>query len=144
PAPGSERSAAPRRVLVVDDNPDAAESLEMLLRVLGAETRVAGDGEAALAAVRDFHPSIVLLDLGMPGMDGYEVARRIRERPDELGRPLLIALTGWGQPEDRRRTREAGFDDHPVKPVDLGVLKSLLAVVDGGHAGGERPAGGPL
>lgn len=144
PAPGSERSAAPRRVLVVDDNPDAAESLEMLLRVLGAETRVAGDGEAALAAVRDFHPSIVLLDLGMPGMDGYEVARRIRERPDELGRPLLIALTGWGQPEDRRRTREAGFDDHLVKPVDLGVLKSLLAVVDGGHAGGERPAGGPL
>jgi CheY-like chemotaxis protein len=120
---------APRRVLVVDDNRDAGESLEMLLRVLGVESRVVHDGESALAALRAFRPEMVLLDLGMPGMDGYEVARRIRERPED-GEPVVIALTGWGQPEDRRRTREAGFDHHLVKPVGLGVLQSLLAALD--------------
>jgi PAS domain S-box-containing protein len=120
---------APHRVLVVDDNVDAGESLELLLRVLGVEARVVHDGEAALAAMSSFRPAMVLLDLGMPGMDGYEVARRIRALP-EAGRPLVIALTGWGQPEDRRRTREAGFHDHLVKPVGLPVLQSLLGLLD--------------
>ncbi|HSJ98821.1 MAG TPA: ATP-binding protein [Myxococcota bacterium] len=120
---------APRRVLVVDDNQDAGESLEMLLRVLGVESRVVHDGESALATLRAFRPEMVLLDLGMPGMDGYEVVRRIRERPED-GEPVVIALTGWGQPEDRRRTREAGFDHHLVKPVGLDVLQSLLAALD--------------
>jgi PAS domain S-box-containing protein len=124
-----ERLHGPHRVLVVDDNVDAGESLELLLRVLGVEAQLVHDGEAALEALDGFEPAMVLLDLGMPGMDGYEVARRIRERRPE-GRPLVIALTGWGQPEDRRRTREAGFDDHLVKPVGLGVLQSLLAVLD--------------
>jgi two-component system CheB/CheR fusion protein len=131
--PASARTGtvqAPHRVLVVDDNVDAGESLELLLRVLGVEARLVHDGEAALAALGAFQPAMVLLDLGMPGMDGFEVARRIRAQRTGA-RPLLIALTGWGQPEDRRRTREAGFDDHLVKPVDLSVLQSLLALLDG-------------
>jgi PAS domain S-box-containing protein len=121
---------APHRVLVVDDNVDAGESLEMLLRVLGVESRVVHDGATALAALPWYRPAMVLLDLGMPGMDGYEVARRIRALPggEEI---LVVALTGWAQAEDRRRTREAGFDHHLVKPVHLHVVQSLLAILDG-------------
>jgi PAS domain S-box-containing protein len=121
-APADAPSRA--RVLVVDDNHDAADSLGMLLEMLGAETRVAYDGAAALEALPSFRPAMVLLDLGMPVMDGWEVARRIRERAP--GVPLLVALTGWGQPDDRRRTREAGFDQHLVKPVELAALKALF------------------
>jgi CheY-like chemotaxis protein len=118
-----------RRVLVVDDNRDAAESLGLLLMLLGAEVRVVNDGPAALAEIPDFQPTVVLLDIGMPGMDGYEVARRIRQRPE--GRDLmLIALTGWGQEEDRRRTSQAGFDHHLLKPADMTALKSLLVSLD--------------
>ena len=107
-APSSKSVLSPQRVLVVDDNRDAATTLGMLLKYLGAEVQVVHDGPAALAAVEEFRPSTVLLDLGMPKMDGYEVARRIREHAkfDEV---VLIALTGWGQEEERRRTREAGF-----------------------------------
>ena len=112
-------------VLVVDDNRDAAESLAMLLRTAGADVQVAHDGPTALAEFERSEPHVVLLDIGMPGMDGYEVARRLREisRPDRVA---LVALTGWGQDEDRRRVREAGFDHHLVKPVDLASLQSLL------------------
>jgi PAS domain S-box-containing protein len=112
-------------VLVVDDNRDAAESLAMLLRTAGAEVQVAHDGPTALAEFERSEPHVVLLDIGMPGMDGCEVARRLREisRPDGVA---LVALTGWGQDEDRRRVREAGFDHHLVKPVDLASLQSLL------------------
>ena len=114
------------RVLVVDDNRDAAESLGMLLGLLGAQVRVAHDGPTALAAFRDHGPSLVLLDLGMPGMDGYEVARRMRT--ERGGADVAIAaLTGWGHDEDRSRTREAGFDHHLVKPADLDALQALLA-----------------
>ena len=116
---------AARRVLVVDDNRDAAESLGILLRFLGAEVQVANDGLSALAQLREFRPSAVLLDIGMPGMDGYEVAARIRALPDFRG-VLLIALTGWGQADDRQRSRDAGFDHHLVKPVDVPVLQGLL------------------
>ena len=116
------------RVLVVDDNRDAAVSLSMLLQSLGADTRVEFDGTSALAAVEEYHPTIVLLDIGMHAMDGYEVARRIRRR-SEFDGITLIALTGWGQEEDRLRSRAAGFDFHLVKPADLEVLQSFIASI---------------
>jgi PAS domain S-box-containing protein len=113
-------------VLVVDDNRDAAESLGMLLRTVGAEVHVVHDGPAALAAFETFRPQVVLLDIGMPNMDGYEVARRLRALSRQR-RVAIVAVTGWGQDEDRRRVREAGFDHHLVKPVELGSLQTLLA-----------------
>ena len=116
-----------RRVLVVDDNQDAADSLGMLLRFLGAEVAVEHDGRAALAQMKIFRPEVVLLDLGMPGMSGIEVARHMREDPEMRG-ITLVALTGWGQREDRRRTQEAGFDYHLVKPADLASLQTILGV----------------
>ena len=115
----------PRRILVVDDNHDAADSLGMVLKFLGADTRVVYDGPSALAAIRSYRPTVVLLDIGMPGMDGHEVARRVRQEP-ELRNVVLIALTGWGQEEDRRRSRAAGFDHHLVKPVEAAALQALL------------------
>jgi PAS domain S-box-containing protein len=117
--------AGPVRVLVVDDNVDGAESLAMLMALDGHETRTAHTGPDALAAAQRFHPDVVLLDIGLPGMSGYEVARHIREDLD-LPQPLLIALTGWGSVDDRRRASEAGFDHHMVKPVDSAVLDRLL------------------
>jgi len=120
------------RILVVDDNRDSAESLGMLLSLLGAEVRLAHDGPEALAAFACYLPQFVLLDIGMPGMDGYEVARRLRESPQEP-RAALVALTGWGQDEDRRRAREAGFDHHLVKPADLEALQSIIAAIEGGE-----------
>jgi CheY-like chemotaxis protein len=115
---------------VVDDNRDAAQSLAMLLKLLGAKVQVAFSGQEALEIVRTQQPAVVLLDIGMPDMNGYEVARRIRQ--DSAIRDVtLIALTGWGQPEDRRRSLDAGFDHHLVKPVSSQslqeVLQSLLA-----------------
>jgi CheY-like chemotaxis protein len=111
---------------VVDDNVDAAESLALALRLTGHDVRVAHDGPAALEAARDTRPDVVLLDLGMPVMDGFEVARQLRREPGLEG-VRLVALTGWGQEEDRRRTRAAGFDEHLVKPVDLGTVQAMLA-----------------
>ncbi|MEZ4240150.1 MAG: response regulator [Myxococcota bacterium] len=122
---GDEPVTAARRVLVVDDNVDAAESLGMLLSAMGAEVAVEEDGPRALARFPTFRPEIVLLDIGMPGMDGYEVARRLRATPGG-SEVLLVALTGWGQEEDRRRARDAGFDRHLIKPADLEALKELL------------------
>jgi CheY-like chemotaxis protein len=116
------------RVLVVDDNRDAAVSLAMLLRALGNEVHTANDGLTALQAIRSFQPSLVLLDLGMPGMSGYEVAERARAMP-EGKETALVALTGWGQVDDRQRTKDAGFDQHLVKPVELPTLKALLSQV---------------
>lgn len=116
----------PRRVLVVDDNRDAGDSTGMLLELLGAEVRVEHDGPSALAAIDEWHPALVILDLGMPGMDGYEVAHRIREQPKHA-ELKVVALTGWGQEKDKQRTRDAGFDQHLVKPVDLAALEALLS-----------------
>ena len=121
------RPLSRQRVLVVDDNHDAADSLGMLLRFLGAEVEVVHGGREALEAMRRFRPGVVLLDLGMPHMDGLEVARRMREDPEMRG-ATLVALTGWGQREDRRRTGEAGFDYHLVKPADVRTLQSILSV----------------
>jgi PAS domain S-box-containing protein len=113
------------RVLVVDDNRDAADSTGMLLKSLGAEVEVVYDGCTALKSIQTFRPALVLLDLRMPGIDGYEVARRIREQP-ALRDVTLVALTGWSQEEDRRRTQNAGFDHHLVKPAGIDDLQGLM------------------
>jgi CheY-like chemotaxis protein len=122
------KSAAPpaRRVLVVDDNEDAAESLAALLRIFGHEVGVALDGEQALALAPELRPDIVLLDLGMPRMDGHEVARRMRAAPWG-GAMKIVALSGFGDSSDRNRSLEAGCDDHLVKPVSPTDLQSVLA-----------------
>jgi len=124
---GRVQSLPPRRILIVDDSRDGGESLSMLLRVLGADVSLVHSGRAALQAVESFRPDVVLLDIGMPGMDGYEVARRIRANSDNRG-ILLIALTGWGQDEDRQRSAAAGFNHHLVKPADIDQLRQLLSV----------------
>jgi CheY-like chemotaxis protein len=116
---------ASRRILVVDDNVDATASQAELLRMLGHEVETAYDGQSALRKAQAFRPEVVLLDLGMPGMDGFEVARHLRAMPE--GRDvLLVAQTGWGQEEDRDRTKAAGFDVHLAKPVDVDALMGLL------------------
>jgi PAS domain S-box-containing protein len=114
-----------RRILAVDDNRDSADSLAMMLRFLGAEVQVAYDGPTALEMLKTCKPSVILMDLGMPGMHGLEVARHIRQDPQNQ-KLLLIAMTGWGQEEDRRQSRKAGFNHHLVKPVDLSALQALL------------------
>ena len=116
------------RVLVIDDNHDAADSLGALLQMMGADIRVAYDGRSGLETFDTFHPAAVFLDLGMPDMDGYEVAHQIRSRPDARD-TVLIALTGWGQDRDRRRTSEAGFNRHLAKPADLETLQSVLTSI---------------
>jgi CheY-like chemotaxis protein len=113
------------RVLVVDDNRDAAEVLAMLLESIGVNAQTVNGGPAALAAIPNYQPNIILMDIGMPGMDGYEVARRIRKQP-HFNSIKLVALTGWGQEKDRRDSSKAGFDYHLTKPVDFGVLKDLI------------------
>ena len=118
-------SSIARRVLIVDDNVDAADSLRLMLEIRGHDVRAAYDGPAALDTLGDFPADVVLLDLGMPRMDGLEVARRIRALPLR-DTPRLIALTGWGQPEDKQRTHEAGFDTHLTKPVDALALAQLI------------------
>jgi CheY-like chemotaxis protein len=124
PSPSLEAIPS-RRVLIVDDNGDAAETLGTLLERLGAVVAVVNSGRSALSAFDTFRPDTVLLDIGMPGMDGYEVARRLRALPNH-GDVQLIALTGWGQHHDQRRARAAGFDHHMVKPPDIGRLRQLL------------------
>jgi CheY-like chemotaxis protein len=112
-------------VLVVDDNPDQAESLAMVLQGAGHDVRVAGDGLDALEAARASRPEVVLLDLGMPGMNGFEAAHRLQQDP--AARPdLLVAVTGWSSDEDRRRTRAAGFAHHLTKPADPAAVLALL------------------
>ena len=135
-APDSSVAAIPRppvdarlsklRLLLVDDNVDAAQSLALVLTELGAHVRIAHSGPEGLKEFASFHPAVALLDIGMPGMNGYEVAREIRAKFPEQS-ATLIALTGWGQEDDREQARLAGFDHHLVKPADIGVLQSLLA-----------------
>jgi CheY-like chemotaxis protein/two-component sensor histidine kinase len=114
------------RVLVVDDNLDSAETLALLLTFAGHDVRTAHEGETALQEAGSFHPQVVVLDIGLPKMNGYEVARRLRQQP-EMSKACLIALTGYGQDEDRQRSKEAGFDHHLVKPVDPDKLQSLIS-----------------
>lgn len=133
PPPGPAGSvgqarASGRRILVVDDNQDSANSMSMLLRLSGNEVETAHDGLQAIEIAGRFRPEMVLLDIGMPRLNGYDAARRIRAEP--WGKPIfLVALTGWGQDDDRRKSREAGFDEHLVKPVDYDKLMALLAAV---------------
>jgi PAS domain S-box-containing protein len=125
PPPSAWSGIQGRRVLVVDDSRDSADSLGILLRHLGAETQVVYDGMAALEALRGFQPSVVFLDIAMPGMDGYETARRLRSTPE--GRDIsLVALSGWGQDEDRRRSKAEGFARHLLKPIDADALRAIL------------------
>jgi CheY-like chemotaxis protein len=115
-----------RRILIVEDNQDSAASLAMFLKLSGNETLIACDGLEAVESTEAFRPDVVLLDLGLPRLNGYEVARKIREQP--WGRDIvLVALTGWGQDADRAKSQEVGFDAHLVKPVDFGALTKLLA-----------------
>ena len=114
------------RILVVDDNKDAADSLTMILMLKGHEARTANDGPTAITLGAEFLPRVIILDLGMPGLNGYDTARHIRTTP--WGKDtLLIALTGWGQPEDKQRCIDAGFDFHLTKPVEPDELAQLLA-----------------
>lgn len=117
---------APRRVLIVDDVNDITDMLSELVTALGHQVCVANHGDRALALARDFHPDLVLLDLGMPDPDGYEVARRLRREPD--GDTIeLVAMSGWGHPHAREQAIEAGFDRHFLKPLTLAHLHALLA-----------------
>jgi CheY-like chemotaxis protein len=113
------------RILVVDDNADAANGLARLLTLMGKETNVVHDGFAALEAIDGFKPHVILLDLGMPGIDGLETAQRIRARQD-CSHIVLIAVTGWGQETDRQLTDAAGFSCHLIKPVDIDQLEAAL------------------
>lgn len=124
---GRSPNTRPRRVLVVDDNRDAADTLTALLELEGHEVRQASDGLEAVEAVRNFRPSIVFMDLGMPRMGGLEATRRIREMP-QLEQPLIVALTGWGQDSDRDRSLRTGMDFHLIKPIDPGALRQLMAL----------------
>ena len=114
------------RILVVDDNPDSALSLAMMLSMMGHDTRTAHDGEAAVTTAEAFRPQVVLLDIGLPKLNGYEVAQRIRQQ--EWGTSMfLVAVTGWGQDEDRRRSEDVGMNLHMVKPVEPSALDRMLA-----------------
>jgi len=118
-------AAGPRQILVVDDNRDAADSLALLLKVAGHDVQTVYDGEQALVAAEKLLFDAVLLDIGMPRLNGYEVAQRLRREPRGCD-ITLVAITGWGQDVDRQRSREAGFDLHLVKPVDLEDLRDVL------------------
>lgn len=123
-------AAAPRRfkILVVDDNHDSALSMAMMLQIMGHDTRTAHDGESAVSTAETFLPEVVLLDIGLPKLNGYEVAQRIREKA--WGESMyLIAVTGWGQDEDRQRSSEVGLNLHMVKPVEPAALEKLLAAL---------------
>jgi CheY-like chemotaxis protein len=121
-----DRSSQRGRILVVDDHPDIVQTLCCLLRMTGFEVMTASDGRDALKVAAEFHPSVILLDLGLPVLDGYEVIRRLRAEPDLRSIPV-IAVTGYGGEDDRARTRDAGFDFHLVKPVQIDVLLAILS-----------------
>lgn len=140
-APLAASTASRRRILVVDDNRDSARSMAMLLKLAGHETHTAFDGLEALSAAESVRPDVVLLDIGLPKLNGYEVARKIRE--EAWGESMvLVALTGWGQEEDRRKSTEAGFNQHFVKPVEQAALQSYLASLGGSALAAPGSAGG--
>jgi CheY-like chemotaxis protein len=130
PTPAAATPEARRRVLVVDDNADIADAFATLLRALGHEVTVAYNGEAGLAMAREHRPEVAFLDLGMPGMDGVQLAERLHQ---SLGQdcPLLVAVTGHGQPADRERTRAAGFHRHVLKPAGMQVVREVLGELAG-------------
>ncbi len=129
PTPANSGSGSPpRKILVVDDNRDSANTLALLMKLSGSQTATAYDGLEAVEVSQSFQPDVILLDLGLPNMNGFDACRAIRQR-DGFDHVKIIALTGWGQEEDRRKTKEAGFDGHLVKPVELDALKQLLGAL---------------
>ncbi len=135
PSPPSPVAAGTaRRVVIIDDHEDAAETLAMLVQELGGASRTAHDGATGLQCVLDFRPDVVLLDIGMPGMDGYETCRRIRQEPSGSD-VFIVALTGWGQQQDQQHARDAGFDTHLTKPADPVVLARVLSEPRSGRSG---------
>ena len=136
--PSASRVELPRlacRVQIIDDNRDAAQTLAMLVEALGGSAAVAHDATKGLLAIGEHQPDVVFLDIGMPGIDGYEACRRIRQLP--LGREVVVvAVTGWGQSQDKQRALEAGFDTHLTKPVDLDALAGVLIRIRPRHAAG--------
>ena len=125
-APAVKTTPRRFRILVVDDNHDSALSQAMMLSIMGHETRTAHDGESAVSTAESFLPEVVLLDIGLPLLNGYEVAQRIREQPWGASM-FLIAVTGWGQEEDRQRSAEVGLNVHMVKPVEPALLEKILS-----------------
>jgi CheY-like chemotaxis protein len=125
PTPAASASSIRRRILIADDNRDAADSLAILLQMDGHEVTVVHDGRQAVATIDSFRPEIALLDIGMPELDGYEVARQVRQGP--LGTSItLIAMTGWGQASDKARAAAAGFNRHLTKPIEPSALTGML------------------
>lgn len=122
---GSPSRRPGSRILVVDDSVDSAETLGELLKIWGHDVRLAHDGPAAVAAARDYRPEVVLLDIGLPGMDGFAVAAQLRK--EGIGGRMLVALTGYGEKQDRDKAQQVGFDHHLVKPIDPDTLQRLLA-----------------
>ena len=127
------------RILLAEDGGDCAESMALLLRLYGHEVEVARDGPAAVAKAQAYQPDVLLLDIGLPGMDGYHVAKRLKEN-NAKKRPFIIAVTGFGMEADRRRSAESGIDVHWVKPVDPEQLQALLVRFHGIIAGGNQPS----
>ncbi len=140
PSPAAEVNPAHEkccRVLAVDDNVDTAQTLAILLEALGHEVQVAYDGPSALEKAVDFRPDVVLLDIGLPGLNGYEVAKRIRQ--PSLKNMVLVAMTGYGLDADRQRSQDAGFDHHLVKPADFGEVQKILATVSQSRSSHKEP-----
>jgi two-component system CheB/CheR fusion protein len=125
-SPVASQKAPERRVLVIEDNVDSAKTIQMLLELQGHKVQAAFDGLSGIEAAKIFKPEVILLDIGLPGMDGYEVAKRLRKLP-ENEKVLLIAFSGYGQAEDLRKSKEAGFDHHLIKPADMGQLQALIS-----------------
>jgi CheY-like chemotaxis protein len=123
--PATQSGATGLKVLVVDDNVDAADTLATVLEMTGRTTRTVRDGASVLRAATEFAPDVILLDIGLPGMSGHEVAQQLRA-DERFSRTVLIAVTGWGSDTDRQRSRESGFDEHLTKPIDLAALEPLL------------------
>jgi CheY-like chemotaxis protein len=127
---GVSSATRPLRILVVDDNPDSADMLAMSLQMMGHEVRALYDPLQVVAAALDFHPDLAFLDVGMPVLNGFALAVQLRAQQwPGNNRPTLVALTGWGQDEDRRRSEDAGFDEHLVKPADLDLIESVCLKV---------------
>jgi PAS domain S-box-containing protein len=139
PEPPARSTNVGRRILIVDDDRDSLDSLQALLELMGHQVMGAREGGVALEAAQSWRPDVALVDIGLPAMDGYEICRKLRAMGHEP-RPVLIALTGYGQPEDRRRALEAGFDHHLTKPIDLDRLRQLLATGSAGEPAGLSPS----
>ncbi len=124
----------PFRILIIDDNEASAKTLGWMMELIGHEPRVATDGPSGIAIAREFNPHLVMLDIGLPGMNGYDICMLMRQEPS-LKHTRFVAQTGWGQAEHRKRSKEAGFDHHLVKPVQLEQIQEIMTAMAAGQAG---------